>query len=85
METDVSTITQLINGVGFPIFACLAMGAFIVWDRKTNRKMREENNTKQDALYNSLKDSVDNNTRTIEKLMEKIDEMGKGGENGLYQ
>ena len=82
---DVSTITQLINGVGFPIFACLAMGAFIVWDRKTNRKMREENNTKQDALYNSLKDSVDNNTRTIEKLMEKIDEMGKGGENGLYQ
>lgn len=82
---DVSTITQLINGVGFPIFGCLAMGAFIVWDRKTNRKMREENNTKQDALYNSLKDSVDNNTRTIEKLMEKIDEMGKGGENGLYQ
>lgn len=81
---DVSTITQLINGVGFPIFACLAMGAFIVWDRKINRKMREENNTKQDALYNSLKDSVDNNTRTIEKLMEKIDEMGKGGENGLY-
>lgn len=82
---DVSTIIQLINGVGFPIFACIAMGAFIVWDRKTNRKMREENNTKQDALYNSLKDSVDNNTRTIEKLMEKIDEMGKGGENGLYQ
>ena len=81
---DVSTIIQLINGVGFPIFACIAMGAFIVWDRKTNRKMREENNTKQDALYNSLKDSVDNNTRTIEKLMQKIDEMGKGGENGLY-
>ena len=82
---DVSTIIQLVNGVGFPIFACIAMGAFIVWDRKTNRKIREENNTKQDALYNSLKDSVDNNTRTIEKLMEKIDEMGKGGENGLYQ
>lgn len=82
---DVSTIIQLINGVGFPIFACVAMGAFIVWDRKTNRKIREENNTKQDALYNSLKDSVDNNTRTIEKLMQKIDEMGKGGENGLYQ
>ena len=81
---DVSTIIQLINGVGFPIFACIAMGAFIVWDRKTNRKIREENNTKQDALYNSLKDSVDNNTRTIEKLMQKIDEMGKGGENGLY-
>lgn len=81
---DVSTIIQLINGVGFPIFACIAMGAFIVWDRKTNRKMREENSTKQDALYNTLKDSVDNNTRTIEKLMEKIDEMGKGGENGLY-
>ena len=36
---DVSTIIQLINGVGFPIFACIAMGAFIVWDRKTNRKI----------------------------------------------
>lgn len=82
---DVSAIIQLINGVGFPIFACLAMGAFIVWDRKTNRKIREESNTKQDALYNSLKDSVDNNTRTIEKLMEKIDEMRKGEDNGLYQ
>lgn len=82
---DASSIIQLINGVGFPIFACIAMGAFIVWDRKTNRKIREESNTKQDALYNSLKDSVDNNTRTIEKLMEKIDEMRKGEDNGLYQ
>lgn len=82
---DVSTIIQLINGVGFPIFACIAMGAFIVWDRKINRKIRDEHITKQNEFYTTLRVSVDNNTRTIEKLMERIDEIGKGGDNGLYQ
>ena len=82
---DVSTIIQAINGVGFPIFACIAMGAFIVWDRKINRKIRDEHITKQNEFYTALRVSVDNNTRTIEKLMERIDEIGKGGDNGLYQ
>lgn len=31
---DVNTFIQIVNGIGFPIAACIAMGVFIVWDKK---------------------------------------------------
>lgn len=62
---NVSDIITIINGVGFPIFVCIAMAAFIVWDRK-QRKESEE------YTLNTLKEAVDNNTRIIEKLYNAI-------------
>lgn len=73
---DVNTMIQLINGVGFPIAACIAMGVFIVWDKRNRRedKKLEDESTKE--LFETLKESLDNNTRTLEKLIQKIDERG---------
>lgn len=61
---DVNTITQLINGVGFPIAACCAMGFFIFWDRKAHIKRDEE--TQQMII---------NNTTAITVFSDKMEEM----------
>lgn len=38
---DITAITQFINGVGFPIVACVAMAFFIYKDRNSHNKMEE--------------------------------------------
>ena len=63
---SVDTFIQIVNGVGFPIAACIGMAVFIVWDRKNRTK---ETNT----LYNTLKASLDNNTATLNKLVELME------------
>ena len=71
---DVNTIIQLINGVGFPITACIGMGFFIVWDKKNRREDMREQQSKQEEMFKKLSESVDNNTRTIQRLIEKMGE-----------
>ena len=63
---SVDTFIQIVNGVGFPIAACIGMAVFIVWDRKNRAK---ETNT----LYSTLKASLDNNTATLNKLVELLE------------
>lgn len=63
---SVDTFIQIVNGVGFPIAACIGMAVFIVWDRKN--RMKETN-----TLYNTLKASLDNNTATLNKLVELME------------
>lgn len=69
---DINTVIQLINGVGFPIAACISMGFFIVWDKKNRREDIKESSQKQDEILKKLTESVDNNTSTVQKLIEKI-------------
>lgn len=38
---DINMFIQIVNGVGFPIAACIAMGIFIVWDKKQNLKKKK--------------------------------------------
>ena len=63
---SVDTFIQIVNGVGLPIAACIGMAVFIVWDRKN--RMKETN-----TLYNTLKASLDNNTATLNKLVELME------------
>ena len=42
---DVNTFIQIVNGIGFPIAACIAMGVFIVWDKKTRN---------EEIIYNTI-------------------------------
>lgn len=65
---DVNTLIQIINGVGFPIAACIAMGWFIVWSRKSN----DQRFTEQDNAYKEVAKALDNNTRAIERLVDKL-------------
>ena len=63
---SVDTFIQIVNGVGFPIAACIGMAVFIVWDRKNRTK---ENNT----LYSTLKEKLYNKTATLNKLVELME------------
>lgn len=69
---DVNTIIQIINGVGFPIAACIAMGVFIVWDKANRQKTRKEDIEKQDELLSKLTNTVDNNTKVIQQIADKL-------------
>lgn len=73
IKMDVNTFIQIINGVGFPIAACIGMAVFIVWNIKNTREDREENRKIQDETLSSLKESVDNNTATINKLIQQLE------------
>lgn len=60
----VDAIIQLINGVGFPIAASVAM--FVM-----NNKQREEHKGETDKFV----EAIQNNTLAITKMMEKIDDL----------
>lgn len=70
---DVNMFIQIVNGVGFPIAACIAMGFFIVWDKKTKIKEKEEYQKKQNEMLKTILESVNNNSRTVEKLIDKLE------------
>ena len=54
---NVNDFIQIVNGVGFPIAACVAMGAFIVWYIK-----------KIPPMFDDLKISINTLNAKLEKL-----------------
>lgn len=71
---DVNTFIQIVNGIGFPIAACIAMGVFIVWDKKTRNEHQKTQMEKQEEMYQKLSDSVNANTAIIQRLLDKMGE-----------
>lgn len=57
---NVNDFIQIINGVGFPIAACIAMGAFIVWYIK-----------KITPMFDELKISIKTLTTKFEEFVAK--------------
>lgn len=70
---SVDAFIQIVNGIGFPIAACIAMAVFIVWDKKTRNEARKEHLQKQEEMYTKLADSVNANTAIVQKLLEKLE------------
>ena len=58
---DVNTFIQIVNGIGFPIAACIAMGVFIVWDKKTRNEHQKTQMEKQEEMFFC----VNNNIRVV--------------------
>ena len=59
---DVNTITQIISTVGFPIACCI----YLVWNQnKADERHKDE--------IDKLRASLDNNTKVISKLCNKLD------------
>lgn len=71
---DVNTFIQIVNGIGFPIAACIAMGVFIVWDKKTRNEHQKAQMEKQEEMYQKLADSVNANTAIIQRLLDRMGE-----------
>ena len=80
---DASTIGSLIASLGFPIVACGAMALFIVKRMAANdekletlrKEQREDIMTIQrehKEEVQKMSDALDNNTRALERLTEKL-------------
>lgn len=80
---DAQTIGSLIASLGFPIVACGAMAFFIVKRSEANdvklealrREQREDILTIQrehKEEVQKMSDALDNNTRALERLTEKL-------------
>lgn len=72
-KMDISTITDIISQVGFPIFLCIY---FIYYNVQVIEKLKEviqENNAKTDEVIVEL-------TLTIQKLIDRLDKGGNTDE-----
>ena len=66
----VDTVIQLINGVGFPIAACIAMGAYVMYTKKAEIKRTEDADQKTEKTLGEVKAAVENNTTVIKMLVD---------------
>lgn len=66
----VDTVIQLINGVGFPIAACIAMGAYVMYTKKAEIKRTEDANEKTEKTLGEVKAAIENNTTVIKMLVD---------------
>lgn len=67
---DINTITQLIGTLGFPIFACVAMGLYVVWLQKNDDKIV----LKVAEIAASMQESLAANTEAFNQLSTQIKE-----------
>lgn len=73
---DVNTFIQLVNGIGFPIAACIAMAVFIIWDKKNRREDKKEVYDKYEQSFDALRVSIENNTKIVQTLIDNIKDGG---------
>lgn len=63
-EVIINTLTQLIGTLGFPIVMCFYM-------MKQNREMDKDHKEE----VSQLREAVENNTRMMQKIFDKLEEM----------
>lgn len=66
----VETVIQLINGVGFPIAACIAMGAYVMYTKKAEIKRTKDADEKTEKTLGEVKAAIENNTTVIKMLVD---------------
>lgn len=69
---DINTISQLISQVGFPIFACCAMGYYVYYSNNKSRQEIQRINDQHKAEMDQVTQALNNNTLAITKLCDKI-------------
>ena len=74
LMTELSTVSQLITTIGFPIVMCGAMAWFI---KDTSDKHREEVirlNEQHNNEMQQVTEALNNNTLALQKLCDKLGE-----------
>jgi len=77
---SMDAIIQLINGVGFPIAACIAMGAYVMYTKKAEIKRTEDADQKTEKTLGEVKAAVENNTTVIKLLVDILLKKEEKGE-----
>lgn len=78
---SMDAIIQLINGVGFPIAACIAMGAYVMYTKKSEIKRTEDADKKTVQTLGEVKAAVENNTTVIKMLVNILLQRKEKGED----
>lgn len=78
---SMDAIIQLINGVGFPIAACIAMGAYVMYTKKAEIKRTEDADQKTEKTLGEVKAAVENNTTAIKMLVDILLKREEEGED----
>ena len=78
---SMDAIIQLINGVGFPIAACIAMGAYVMYTKKAEIKRTEDADQKTEKTLGEVKAAVENNTTVIKLLIDILLKREEKGED----
>lgn len=66
----VDTVIQLINGVGFPIAACIAMGAYVMFSKRAEIKRTENADANTEKTLGEVKSAIENNTTVVKMLVD---------------
>lgn len=77
----VDTVIQLINGVGFPIAACIAMGAYVMYTKKAEIKRTEDADANTEKTLGEVKSAIENNTTVIKMLVDILLKREEEGED----
>lgn len=78
---SMDAVIQLINGVGFPIAACIAMGAYVMYTKKAEIKRTEDADKKTEQTLGEVKAAVENNTTVIKMLVDVLLQRKEKGED----
>ena len=78
---DVGTVTNLITVVGFPIVACIYMAKYITKNNENTRNQIENLNDERKTVLEDMKESIDNNTRVIERMYEYFSKESRNGDD----
>lgn len=71
-------VAQLISTLGFPIVACIGLAWFCKYMIDTNNKNIERMFEMYEKSNSSNREAIEANTKVLEKLVEKLDEVNNG-------
>ena len=79
VTVDISTVSQLIGSLGFPIAACYAMGWYCIRSQNQIKEINEQHreeikeiNEKHSADIQKMTEAVNNNTAALQTLCERL-------------
>ena len=72
---DINVITSLIGSIGFPIVMCLILIYYIKYLTEKNTEALSSVIEKHKEESADFKVAIDNNTKAIEMLSQKIDQL----------
>lgn len=66
------TLITLIQSLGFPVAACVAMGAYVWHTSEEHMKQIDSMNAQHKEEMNSVTEAINNNTIALTRLMERM-------------
>lgn len=79
VTVDISTVSQLIGSLGFPVVACCAMGWYCIRSQNQIKEINEQHreeikeiNEKHSVDIQKMTEAINNNTVALQTLCERL-------------